>query len=131
MKYTPERVTKLPRNHRFVFGSNLAGRHGKGAAKDAVDYFGAEYGVGYGATGRCWAIPTKDRKLRTLDIHKIGYHIMAFLWFAHVNKHMTYVVTKIGCGLAGYSEDEIKRWFRNAPDNVILPKGWRYEKTRL
>lgn len=123
-EHTPEDITSLPPNHVFVFGSNLAGRHGKGAALAARKYFDAEYGVGYGRTGSAYAIPTKDRNLKPLKLVDIGYHIMSFLWFAALNDHIIYVVTKIGCGLAGYTEREIREWFMHSPPNVILPKGW-------
>ncbi|WZE63637.1 hypothetical protein PANI_CDS0118 [Maribacter phage Panino] len=123
-EYTPEYVDFLPNDHVFVFGSNLAGRHGKGAALTARKFFGAKQGVGYGRTGQCWAIPTKDRALNPLKTDDIGYHIMAFLRYASLNDHMIYVVTKVGCGLAGHDEKEISHWFAHSPPNVILPKGW-------
>lgn len=123
-KYTPENLKTLPRDHIFVFGSNLLGRHGRGAALTAKKYFQAKMGVGYGRTGQSYAIPTKGRAMATLGLEDIGYHIRSFLWFASVNDHMIYVVTKIGCGLAGYDEEDIKNRFIYAPPNVILPKGW-------
>ena len=106
-----ERVTSLPNGCIFVFGSNLAGRHGKGAALDAVELFGAQYGVGLGIAGKSFAIPTKDAFLRTLDIVSIRNHIQVFKTFAEANPHLTFYLTPIGCGLAGYSASDIAPLF--------------------
>ncbi len=94
-----ERVTSLPNGYIFVFGSNLAGRHGKGAALDAVKLFGAQYGVGLGIAGKSFAIPTKDAFLRTLDILSIRNHIQVFKTFVEANPHLTFYLTPIGCQL--------------------------------
>ncbi len=106
-----ERVTSLPNGYIFVFGSNLAGRHGKGAALDAVKLFGAQYGVGLGIAGKSFAIPTKDAFLRTLDIVSIRNHIQVFRTFVEANPHLTFYLTPIGCGLAGYSAADIAPLF--------------------
>lgn len=105
----------------FVFGSNLAGRHGKGAALWAKRHRGAIQGQGVGLQGDSWAIPTKDRQLRPLPLHEIGIYVAAFLAQAEVlYPHRTFEVTPIGCGLAGYTPDQIAPMFRNAPANVKL-----------
>jgi hypothetical protein len=108
-----------------VFGSNLAGRHGAGSAKEARLKWGAEYGVGEGRTGNAYAIPTKDEQLRTLPLWDIEVYVAEFLRYAHVHPEMTFNVVKIGCGLAGYQEHQIAPMFRHAPDNVNLPEGWK------
>lgn len=106
----------------FVFGSNLAGRHGKGAALHARLKCGARYGVGVGLTGHAYAIPTKDERLRTLPLDAIKGHVDYFLSFArHVRPELSFQLTPIGCGLAGYTPEQIAPMFRDAPPNVILP----------
>lgn len=109
----------------FVFGSNLAGRHGKGAALFARQYRGAIYGQGIGIQNDSYAIPTKDEKLRTLPLDAIRLYVRDFLNFAKGNSNMVFEVTRIGCGLAGYSEEQIKPMFADAPANCELPEGWR------
>jgi len=111
----------------FVFGSNLAGRHGKGSAKKARLKYGAEYGVGKGRTGNAYAIPTKDHNLQTLSLRKISKYINKFFHYAYEHQELRFRVVKIGCGLAGYSEKQVKplfKYFRYLP-NVKLPKGWK------
>lgn len=109
----------------FVFGSNLAGRHGKGAAKFALEKFGAKYGQGWGLQGSSYAIPTKDYSLRTLPLWKIALSIMEFTAYAKLHSELQFNVTRVGCGLAGYTEDEIAPLFRGVSKNCVLPKGWR------
>lgn len=109
----------------FVFGSNLAGRHGKGAALAAREQHGAVYGVGVGPTGNAYAIPTKDRSLRTLPLNVIQRHVMEFLAYAQEHPQLQFNVTRVGCGLAGYTDPQIAPMFMNAPDNCELPEGWR------
>ena len=120
--YTPENITELMPDEVFVFGSNPQGRHGSGAAKDAIDKFGAIYGQGIGLQGQCYAIPTKDmQKLEPLSLKEIDWHVENFLYFALRNRQITFLVTKIGCGLAGLSVDVIAPMFIGHPENVILP----------
>lgn len=109
----------------FVFGSNLAGRHGKGAALFARKYRGAIIGHGFGRQGNSYAIPTKDANLRTLPLPQIAGHVNLFLDYARKHPDDKFLVTKVGCGLAGYTEEEIAPIFAKAPDNCILPDGWR------
>ena len=109
----------------FVFGSNLAGRHGKGAAYTAQRDYGAEFGVGEGPTGRAYAIPTKDENLRTLPLSDIAASIETFKAFAREHPEISFGVTRIGCGLAGYTDADIAPMFANAPENCELPEGWR------
>lgn len=108
----------------FVFGSNLAGRHGAGAAKAAAEQHGAIYGRGMGLQGRSYAIPTKDANLKTLSLAYIREHVADFIAFAKKSPEMTFNVTAIGTGLAGYKHTEIAPMFKNAPENCRLPVAW-------
>lgn len=109
----------------FVFGSNLAGRHGKGAALTAFREHGAIYGQGLGLQGNSYAIPTKDENLKTLPLNRVSQYVNTFIKFAKLNPDMKFNVTRVGCGLAGYEDQDIAPLFTNAPDNCILPVGWR------
>ncbi len=108
----------------FVFGSNLAGRHGKGAALCAVQQHGAIYGQGIGLQGNSYAIPTKDQNIQSLPLIEIRFHVDNFLAFAKKEIHLVFYVTRIGCGLAGYTDEQIGPMFHGAGDNVILPDSW-------
>lgn len=112
------------KNDCFVFGSNTKGIHGAGAAKAALDLYGAKWGVGQGLSGRSYAIPTKDDRIRTLPLNKVKQNVERFVKDATKNPQVTFYVTKIGCGLAGFSEHEIAPLFRGCLDleNVKLPK---------
>lgn len=105
----------------FVFGSNLAGRHGKGAALWAKQHRGAIYGQGVGHQGNSYAIPTKDRELSTLHLSSIAYYVAQFLAHAKNQPAVKFQLTPIGCGLAGYRPEQIAPMFMDAPPNVILP----------
>lgn len=109
----------------FVFGSNLAGRHGKGAAYIARINHGAIYGQGEGLQGRSYAIPTKDAKMRVLPLTAIRTAVEAFVKFAIKHPNTTFKVTAIGTGLAGYNHDDIAPMFYHAPYNCILPVAWK------
>lgn len=110
----------------FVFGSNLAGRHGKGAALYAREKKGAEYGVGVGRTGFAYAIPTKDGSLRTLPIGIIRNHVAKFLEYAKAHPELEFYITPIGTGLAGYKHEDIAPLFEGAKElsNCALPDEW-------
>lgn len=107
-------------NRIFVFGSNLAGRHGKGSAEAARRCFGAVVGVGEGRTGQSFAIPTKDAKLRVLPLTDIAASVERFLEYAQQHPELTFGVVDIGCGLAGYTADQIAPFFADRPPNVYL-----------
>lgn len=109
----------------FVFGSNLAGRHGKGAAKTALMEHGAKYGRGIGWQGQAYAIPTKDHSMKTLPLEYIKRHVENFIEFAVTHPTWTFNVTRVGCGLAGYKDWQIAPFFKDAPTNCNLPEGWR------
>lgn len=106
----------------FVFGSNEAGRHGAGAAAYAVLEHGAKYGKAYGLQGNSFAIPTKDKYIKTLSLNMINVYVEKFLEFANKHPEMTFMLTAIGCGLAGYKPEQIAPMFEDAPENVILPR---------
>jgi hypothetical protein len=105
----------------FVFGSNLGGRHGKGAALYARQNHGAIYGQATSLQGESYAIPTKDANLRTLPLEEIQRHVECFKSFARSHPHMTFQVTPIGCGLAGYTPQQIAPMFKASPENCALP----------
>lgn len=109
-----------------MFGSNYAGRHGKGAAAQARKW-GAKNGHGAGLMGRTYGIPTKGYDLsRALPLRDIRREVDVFVAFASANPDLTFLVTEIGCGLAGYSVDQIAPLFRSCVgmNNVILPRGF-------
>lgn len=105
----------------FVFGSNLAGRHGKGAALFAKNYRGAVYGQGEGLQGQSYALPTKDLKINTLPLDSVKKHVDKFLEFARMHPELEFELTPIGCGLAGYTPKQIAPMFEDAPSNVFIP----------
>lgn len=107
----------------FVFGSNLAGRHGKSAALFARQKHGAIYGQGIGLQGNSYAIPTKDASIRTLPLIEIRKHVNNFIQYAAAHPDMTFNVTRIGCGLAGYKDIDIAPMFLNCytMTNIKLP----------
>lgn len=114
-------ITKLAPNEVFVFGSNLAGRHGKGAALTARKLFGAVTGIPKGHEGKSYAIPTKGGRLEVLPRAEIAEYVKDFLHYAMCNPELRFLVTPIGCGLAGYKPEDIAHMFRLSPSNVILP----------
>lgn len=109
----------------FVFGSNLAGRHGAGAALAAEKRFGAVYGKGAGRMGMSYAIPTKDYEMRTMSVGEIGLQVLAFLQHTEAHPNESFFVTRVGCGLAGHTDDEMAPLFRDAPENCSFAQQWR------
>ena len=118
---TPERITSLQPNEVFVFGSNLRGMHGGGAALIAYRKFGAIMGQGVGLQGQSYGIPTMQGGVET-----IKPYVDEFIVFAKQHPTLTFLVTRIGCGIAGFTDDEISPLFENAHDveNIVLPPGW-------
>lgn len=108
----------------FVFGSNLSGRHGAGAARFAAIHYGAIYGNGIGPQGCSYAIPTKDENINTLPIVRIKQYITDFILFTRENQHRTFHLTRIGCGLAGYKDKEIAPLFNGIEFNVKIASLW-------
>lgn len=121
MRYTPDFITELAENEIFVFGSNLAGMHGGGAARLAYMRFGAVMGQGVGLQGQSYAIPTMQGGVET-----IAPYVDEFVAFARANRQLTFLVTRIGCGIAGFRDAEIAPLFRSALDeeNIILPESF-------
>jgi hypothetical protein len=124
MKITPEIITELKEDEVFVFGSNEAGRHGGGAARLAHQKFGAVMGVGFGHQGQSFAIPTLDWQVGRMDLSIVEMYISRFLNYAAINPELTFYVTKIGCGIAGYEICDIAHLFLNKfkSPNVALPR---------
>lgn len=104
----------------FVFGSNQAGRHGKGSAKEALNRFGAVYGQAEGRQGQSYGIPTKDRFIQTLPLAKIRPGVDRFLAYARSMPQETFKVVNVGCMLAGYRPEEIAPMFQGAPANCFF-----------
>jgi len=113
----------------FVFGSNLAGRHGKGAAKHAHEQYNAKYGSG--PTGNAYAIPTKDANLNVLPLEAIQPYVTAFIAYASAHPHLTFRITRVGCGLAGYTDAQMTAMFAAVPLNCILPVEWQMHQASL
>lgn len=119
MRFTPERITDLKDGEIFVFGSNLAGHHAGGAARMARKLFGAISGQGVGLQGRSYAIPTMQGGVETIKPYVDG-----FIAFAKSHPELTFLVTRIGCGIAGFQDSEIAPLFKDALNvkNIILPE---------
>lgn len=126
MKFHEDKSTPGPLQY-FVFGSNLAGRHGRGAAHAARLYYGAVYGVGEGITGRCYAIPTKDAKIQTLPLEEIQKYVNKFIEHVLDNPYREFFITRVGCGLAGYKNSQVAPMFKSlvGMSNVSFPEPWR------
>lgn len=118
-KYTPDFITELGPNDIFVFGSNLAGAHAGGAARLANQKFGAIWGQGVGLQGNSYAIPTMQGGIET-----IKPYVDEFIEFAKSHPELTFYVTKIGCGIAGFKEEDIAPLFKTARNipNIRLPE---------
>ena len=133
-RVTPERISHLEKNEIFVFGSNLAGAHGGGAALLAYRKFGAIWGQGLayrkfgaiwgqgvGLQGQSYGIPTMQGGVET-----IKPYVDEFIAFARQHPELTFLVTRIGCGIAGFTNEQISPLFSEAHDvdNIVLPLGW-------
>ncbi len=118
LRVTPSRITELQNGQIFVFGSNLGGFHDGGAARQALEQFGAIYGQGVGLQGRSYAIPTMR-----LPLSGIARYVDEFILFADSHPEMTFLVTRIGCGIAGFTDEEIAPLFAKTYGlpNVYLP----------
>ena len=117
--YTPEAISSLKADEVFVFGSNLQGYHGGGAARAAINKFGAIWGQGVGLQGQSYAIPTMQGGVET-----IKPYVDQFIAFAKEHTELFFYVTRIGCGIAGFTDDEIAPLFKEAVNvsNICLPE---------
>ena len=121
LRYTPENITSLDRDEIFVFGSNLQGLHHGGAARVAHERFGAIMGQGVGLQGQSYAIPTMQGGVET-----IKPYVDEFIELAREWDQTTFLVTRIGCGIAGFTDEQIAPLFAEALKlyNVVLPKSF-------
>lgn len=119
MRITPDFITSLRPDEIFVFGSNLAGMHAGGAARLALQWFGAVWGQGVGLQGQSYAIPTMQG-----GVESIRPYVDEFIAFARQHPQLKFLVTEIGCGIAGFSPEEIAPLFAAARDveNISLPR---------
>ena len=123
MRTTPDSITKLESNQIFVFGSNQGGKHGAGAAKTALGW-GAKWGQAEGLQGKTYGIPSKNANItRTLRIDEIKPYVDRFAEYAKQHPELVFLVTEIGCGLAGLKPKDVAPLFINCKelDNVWLP----------
>lgn len=122
-QFTPEYITELKENEIFVFGSNLEGMHGGGAARIAYEEFGAIWGQGVGLQGQSYGIPTMHG-----GVDVIKPYVDEFVNFAKSHPELKFLVTRIGCGIAGFRDEEIAPLFKDAIEieNIYLPKSFYY-----
>lgn len=120
-RFTPDFIRELKDNEIFVFGSNLEGMHGGGAARLAYEKFGAIWGQGVGLQGQSYGIPTMHG-----GVEDIKPYVDEFIEFAKSHPELTFLVTRIGCGIAGFRDEEIAPLFKECIeiDNVILPRSF-------
>ena len=120
-EYTPDMIESLKEDEVFVFGSNLAGKHGGGAARMAYIHFGAIMGKGVGLQGQSYAIPTMQGGVETIQPY-----VDEFIEFARNHDNLFFYVTRIGCGIAGFRDEEIAPLFAEAiyEPNICLPKSF-------
>lgn len=125
-QYHDESIVKtLPKDTVFVFGSNLAGKHHGGAAAIAVEHFGALLGVGRGWSGQSFAIPTMNEHLQQMPLSQIQHYVDDFKIYTKNHPKNKYFLTAIGCGIAGYTVEEIAPMFKGISRNVIFPQSFR------
>jgi len=117
-------ITALKHNQIFVFGSNLAGSHAGGAAWQAWTMFGAEQGVGEGPTGKCYAFPTLTEDFKQVSNTQLKASRLKLYKYAEAHPELDFMLTKVGCGIAGFSENEMRKLFKNAPKNIKKPEDW-------
>lgn len=108
----------------FVFGSNDAGIHGAGAAKHAYEKHGARWGFSFGHMGDSFAIPTKDEDIVTLPLERVEGYVQGFISYAKGHRKLKFKVTRIGCGLAGFTDAQIAPLFKDAPSNCEFDEAW-------
>jgi hypothetical protein len=109
----------------FVFGSNLAGIHGAGAAREAHRSYGAIMNRGMGLMGQSYAIPTKNERIQTIPLKDIAVYVKLFIAATEQHYNRQFFITRIGCGLAGYTDADIAPMFKNSLTNCNFPEEWR------
>lgn len=117
MRVSSDNIESVQKKEVFVFGSNKKGWHGSGAAAYAAEHFGAQWGVGEGMTGYCYAIPTME------GITSFRKAVARFIKYAKSRPDRIFLVTKVGCGIAGYTVEQVAPMFRPCTklENVYLP----------
>ncbi len=120
-RFTADKVERLSKCEIFVFGSNLEGMHAGGAARVAYEKFGAEWGVGDGPTGKCYAIPTMHGGLE-----EIRPYAKKFIEYAKAHPMNRFLLTRVGCGIAGFKDSDMAQLFEDALDvpNITYPRQW-------
>lgn len=117
-------INELNDKEFFVFGSNLSGAHAGGAALQAAQQFGAQYGIGDGLTGKCYAFPTLERDMNKRGVRALEAARDRLYATCQALPEYTFLLTKVGCGIAGYPEEDMKALFEHAPKNLIKPEDW-------
>ncbi len=123
-------ATYLSEEFIFVFGSNLKGIHGSGAARYALEYRGANLSVPEGVIGGCYAIPTKKSPYENMSLDEIKIHVDRFIDYAHSHPDKLFQVTRIGTGRAGFKDSDIAPLFKNAPKNCYIPGVWLKQRNK-
>jgi hypothetical protein len=108
----------------LVFGSNRKGIHGAGSAQVAFRRYGAEFGIGEGRTGNAYAIPTKETPYRGRSISDIRASVDLFLEYARAHPELEFAVVRVGCGLAGRTDEQMAPLFDSAPENCAFDPLW-------
>lgn len=123
MRITPEKIEIATSDMRILIGTNESGVHGAGIARYAADHWGLEYGVGFGPSGICFGLPTKNWIIQTLPLSEINHYVQRYIDWCQITSFKHYV-TKIGCGLAGYSVPDIAPMFERCVryTNMWLPQ---------
>ena len=123
---TPEFISELKEDQVFVFGSNLNGNHAGGAAAIAKDKFGAQEGIGEGMTGQSYAFPTLDQAMQKVTVEALEASRDLLYKCAEANPEKQFLLIKVGCGIAGFTEDEMKQVFAgSSPKNIVMPPSWK------
>lgn len=122
--YTSDNITELLPDEVFVFGSNTLGSHSGGAARTALERFGASQDVIEGLVGQSYALPTLNNFHGKRSNDELTRSVDLFITTAQALPGVSFYLTKVGCGIAGFSEDYMKQFFKDTPPNVIKPAGW-------